>query len=288
MFTIPKICAIKTCVGLGDIIYIKQLLDDTKHFYNTIKIVPDKDTISSSKNNFTDYFKFLYNMFDDLFSELPYEITYSHEFTASRISHFQYINFLKNTFNITVTPKIPNLEKYFCKNTPHLKNNNILITTKIRGIPKFEYENIKFNFYELLNKISKKYNLILIGEKTIGTTPEYETLETNSIFSIYDDLVKYLKNYQDETVPTIMDDTPKYSKFIDDCNKMHNSKRVITLGFGGNAAIAMSVSSIINYFGNSTTESHCIDYFKSMSKSNFTKFLTNDIQQFYYKLEELT
>ena len=288
MYILPEICKIKTNVGLGDIIYLKQLLDDTKHLYKSIQITPNTETISSTKNDFVNHFKFLYNIFYDLFLEDPYEIVYSPEFSGLSLNHGSYISFLNTVFGIKVQPKIPNLEKYFCKKI-YPKNNNILITTKVRGIHISEYENIKNNFYTLLNQIGKKYNLILIGERQIGINPEYKRLDNKELFTIYEDLIKYLKNYQDKTTTSMTDVTPDYSDFLEDCSIMNSSKKVITLGFGGNVAMAMSVSEIINFYGNNHNTNHeHLMYYKLMENASDKKILTSDPYFFYSKLEELT
>lgn len=287
MAIIPKICKIKTNVGLGDVIYLKQLLDDTKHLYKSIQISPNKEIINTTKNCFVSHFKFIYNIFYDLFSESPYEIVYSPKFNGLPLTHASYVQFLYAVFGIKLIPKIPNLETYFCKKI-YPKNNNILITTKIRGMHISEYESIKGNFYTLLNQIGRKYNLILIGEREIGTNPEYKNLDNKELFTIYEDLTKYLKNYQDKTTTSMTDITPDYSDFLEDCSIMNASKKVITLGIGGNVAMAMSVSEIINYYGNNSKNIQHLFYFKLMENTSDKKVLTSDPRYFYSKLEELT
>jgi hypothetical protein len=265
---------IKTHVGIGDVIHMKQLLDDIKHNFSTIEIAPNPQTIKNYKNNYQEYYGFIIKLFEALFSETPYKINYSENFLAPNVWPDAYIT------STGQTPKIPNLEKYLC-NLDYPKNDNIVILTKIRGMSKDRFDIIKNDFFNILNKISKNNKLVLMGEKNIGLNSEYK--DHPSIYSIYYELIKNLDHFEDKTIEELGNTAPDYNNFLYDCNQMNAAKNVICLSTGGNVSMAMSVSSVINFYGGCEMD---IPLFSKMPKHE-TKFLTDNLDQFYFKLHTL-
>jgi hypothetical protein len=266
------ILRIKTCVGIGDLLHLKQLLDDMKNNYSSVEISLDHEIIRSYKSNYDEYLTFINSLFIKLFSEPPYKIcedinskTYSPTILAR---------------NFSQTPRIPNLEKYFCENNN--KTEDIIILTKIRGFHRENYEKIKTAFINLLNKISKNRKIILVGERNIGANREYDIHGIEYIYSIYKDLISNINSFEDKTIEELGFTSPNIDNFYKDCNILNQAKAVICLGSGGNVSMAMATSNIVNFYGASEMES-----LFSLMPAHETKFITNNIINFYEKLEQL-
>jgi hypothetical protein len=118
-----------------------------------------------------------------------------------------------------------------------LPKNYITISTKIwASIKKLEYEKIKNRIFEILNK----YNgvILVTGERKISYCEEYRVIET---YSIYEDLVNNLNNYQDftidETINILKIEPLRKSLYI-----INKSDLNIVMTFSGVREIALFMS----------------------------------------------
>lgn len=264
-----RILNIKTCVGIGDLIHLKQLLDDSSSKYDKINIALDHDVIKNFKSNYNEYLNFINPLFIKLFSENPYNIVNTVE--SPLYSPIVYVNHYKQN------PEIPNLEKYLCDE--QYFSDEIVVLTKIRGFNIKNYNYIKNNFLNLLNILSQKNKITLMGERNIGMNPEYIHHGNESIYSIYTDLINNIKIYKDDTIDELGNTAPEINHFYNDCKKLNAAKYVICLGSGGNVSMAMATSKIINFYGYCEME----PLFKLM-KPQENKFITNNLSEFYNKL----
>jgi hypothetical protein len=265
---------LRTYVGIGDLIHIKQMLDSKKLQYESIPISLNYEKIKTFKPDLK-YIEFIEKLFVLLFNESPYKIQKNNFGTdvCPRI--------LNESFNIK--PDIPNLEKYFYCNS-QIKTDEIIVLTKIRGLKKSFYENnIKDDFLNILKQISINNKIVLMGEKSIGDNPEYVDLKNQNndsmVYSIYKNIIENIKIYDDYTVNELGNTSPDFNKFIHDCQRMHQAKAVISLGTGGNVSMAMACSNIICCYGGC----EMFYLFNQMDK-NPTKFLTNNYIDYYSKL----
>jgi hypothetical protein len=264
---------VKTHVGIGDILHFKQILDSVKHRYDKINITFCTDTIKGFKDDYDGYYLFMSKLFDSIFLEDPYVRNDSITVNGTSPVMFSFYNGIK--------PEIPYLEKYFTQGKE--KEDYVVVLTKIRGMVHEVYSSFKYEYLNLLNSISKKYKILLLGEKVTGLNKEYQLLGgSRFVYSIYEDLISNIENYIDLTVDELGITSPNYENFIKDCDIMNRAKHVISLSTGGNTSLAMSVSSIINYYGNSELES----FFNLMEKKE-DKFITNDLNLFFSKLESI-
>jgi len=264
---------INTHVGIGDLFQFKQILDSIKIKYNKINISFDDDVIKKFKDNYEEYYDFISQVFNRLFSENPYIIHDKVDVDAISPEEFCVRNGLK--------PEIPHFEKYFT--TQKLKEDYIVVLTKIRGMHIDTYSALRGEYLKLLNSISKKNKIVLMGEKIVGLNNEYKCLGGSTmVYSIYNDLINNIDNYKDLTVDELGITSPKFNKFIEDCELMNKAKNVISLSTGGNTSMAMSISSIINYYGNCESEK----FFNLMDKDE-NKFITNDLNIFFDRLKNL-
>jgi hypothetical protein len=266
---------IKTYVGMGDILHSKQLLDEVKDNYDTINVYYDKDCFEW-KGNYNQFSEFTEKLFKELFSEPPYVIQDTpYSVSLSPINLARHIN---SQF------KVLNFEKYFCKDLDDSQEveDYFVVLTKIRGWHYSNYCSIKEKYLDILNKISLKNKIYIMGERKIGLNKENELHGPQLIYSIYDDLIQNISNVKDLTVPELGITAAKYNDFINDCKIMNRSKNVICFGVSGSIDMAMSVSNIVNYYGHSEAE----DMFNLMPKQK-DKYLTNNLTDFFEKLESL-
>lgn len=261
----------KTCVGLGDLIHIKQMLDlySKTNKQISFNLSLDYDIIRAFRNE--KYIPFIEEIFEKLFAS---------NYSINKSSLGELINPVVLMNQYKMIPQIPHLENYFC--VPTTKNEDVVILTKIRGMNINFFENIKHNFIEIIKQISKNRKIVLLGERQIGFNAEYNIIGKNNIYSIYDVLIEKLPNIIDKTVVELGITPPNYTTFINDCNIMNSAKNVITLSTGGNVSVAMSVSDVINYYGNSEMYS----LFSKMEK-NKNKYLTDNIDDYFEKLKQL-
>lgn len=266
---------IKTHAAIGDIFFSKQLLDEVKDNYDIININFDKDILRQYKGDYDLFYDFTSKMFKELFSEKPYCI--GETSLSKTYAPMEICNMINSKF------KVPNFQKYFCNEFNNTQEDYIVVLTKIRGWDYGYYLEVKEEYLKLLNKISHKTKIYIMGERTIGANLENQIHGPQIIYSIYDDLSENIDNFQDLTVEEFGIFAPKYEDFLNDCQIMNNSKHVICLGVSGSINMAMSVSKVINYYGNSIIE----NIFNSFPKEN-EKFFTNDLNQFFAKLESLT
>lgn len=259
---------------MGDILHSKQVLDEVKDNYNVINVYYDIDSLREYRGNYDQFTEFNVKLCEQLFSEKPYVI----KDTPSSLC----LSPVEICHHTNSRLKILNFEKYFCKEMDDNKEDEkyIVILTKIRGLDYSIYNSFRERFLNSINILSQKNKIYIMGERKIGMNKEYQIHGPTQIYSIYDDLIQNIHNIKDLTVEELGITASKYQNFLDDCQIMNMSKSVICLGFSGAVDMAMSVSNIVNYYGNFSMY--------NLTPKDDKKFLTNDLEEFFTKLESLT
>ena len=226
----------KLCLGIGDILYSKAMLDSVKNEYDEIHVSPDwaiyDEYCSERGQPYMDFIRFL---FGRLFSDKPYILSNEQSFETISALHTGNFKLVK-----------PDIRKYFTKervfNFPY-----VVVTTKVRGTPKYLFKNLEELFVETLTNLSKKYNIVLLGERLVGMNKEYKIHGSNIIYSIYDS-VRYLPNVLDLTAYSELGITsPTQIDFCRDLNTMAHSVATIAIGCGGNFCLASAIANTIAY-----------------------------------------
>jgi len=109
----------------------------------------------------------------------------------------------------------------------------VCLHTKVRSFP---YLEIREQYLRALGDASKKYKLVLIGEREIELNDEYK-LPDVKVSSIYEDL-KNLGNVVDLTIPKLGLTPPTVGQVCQDCKYMSEAKANIIIGFGGNLSMS--------------------------------------------------
>ena len=266
--------SIRTFAGMGDILHSKQLLDQVKDNYDVINVYFDINFLRDYKGNYNQFSEFNIKLLEELFSESPYVVQDTpHSISLPPIDLCSHIG---SQF------KILNFEKYFCKQSTDntKKENYIVILTKIRGLDYSIYNSFRERFLNSINILSQKNKIYIMGERKIGMNKENEIHGSSQIYSIYDDLIQNIQNIEDLTVEELGITASKYEDFLNDCQIMNRSKSVICFGFSGAVDMAMSVSNIVNYYGDFEMY--------NLTPNEDKKFLTSNLEEFFTKLESLT
>lgn len=271
-----KILNIYSAVGIGDMICYRALTNDYLSQYEKININLCLNILHTYKpDNKNENIIFLENMAKLIFNNKKYNIILNH-FNNHLPTHvFQQKNNLEC--------KIPNLVSSFCEEKRIINEEYIVITTKARSINREMFLSRKNTFSNILNDLSKKYKIVLIGEKTVEMNKEYEHHGSNFIFSIYNDIIDSLNyNIIDLTIPVLGITIPNIENLKKDCSIMNHAKKVITFGVGGNLSIALSVSNTVSYIEGGT------EVKISFSEiNNDMSFMTNQWYEFINALLKL-
>lgn len=259
-------------IGLGDAIYIAAAINKVKHMYDNIYINASKDFATIYKNN-TLYSDFYINFIKILFTD-PKIIIQSER-------QFPYIpteTLINNHFPPTIPRFISELtdQKYTISEKEY-----IVVTTKVRQLKYDLYSNIKHKLINQLNKLSKKYKIVIIGEKEVEMNTEYQAYGNDYIYSIYNDLL-LLENIVDCTVPKLGITSPEIENIKKDCSIMNKARSVITLGCGGNFALALATANNLSSF---RTDNYL--FIDKMLTNNQQLNTTKDLSLFIKRLEEL-
>lgn len=270
---------IKVNMGIGDLLLIKSMLDYKKDSYSKIYITPnteffDKLRTTEYKNGpIKQYIKWLFD--DSSYYKIDNNLTYPR----------------KNTETLFWEDKIQfkgpqYMRDKFCKGKSLNIGDYVTITTKVRAINKKKYESIKKEFFEALSKVSEKYKIVILGEKTLPNWTEYTDGTTNDVFVIYDDIIKYLPkdNIIDMTIDTIHDSNLK--QLQQDCVYLRDAYQNIILGLGGGFCLTLVAGKILGYW-QPHAYSQVTELYEYCTNFKSNMYMTRDFEKFIYWLGEL-
>lgn len=266
--------------GIGDNLMVRVFFDSIKHNYDQIVISHNKQIIDYWKDSDPRYFHFLNELGNMLFTSPPYVFAHK-QFTAMNLHDGE--NSVKR---LNLIAQKPNLDYILCKgNSLNLKEEYIVITTKIRGIERRDFFSLSIHLWKVLREISKKYKIVILGERTVETNKEYKNNPT-IIYGIYEQIIANLSQDRivDLTVPALGITVPDINQIKQDCLIMKEAKFVITLAVGGNLWLAISVANTIGYRADNGAVNNYINDLINNPKFP-SAFLTQDWSAFIKKLE---
>ncbi|HEY5267653.1 MAG TPA: hypothetical protein VII94_00785 [Candidatus Saccharimonadales bacterium] len=213
-----------------------------------------------------------------LFTEKPF--TFGMYLPYPRLYHAGYL-----IDDWKLTPKMPQMAKYLCKGTPLNIGDYVVITTKVREVPKARYDQNKQELYDLLKKISESYPIVILGERILEIRKEYVILQqNNTLFCLYDDLINAIPKDRviDLTKSALSETVSSLAEVQQDCLIMQNALATITVGIGGNFLLATSSEGKHiafrddNYAGTPFCDIHCQSAVNSkISKGDWSNFIEN-------------
>jgi SAM-dependent methyltransferase len=261
------------CLGIGDNLVVRLMLDTIKHNYSSIKISHDKAVLRNFRNNDPQYAAFMKELGTLLFSDAPYQLV---------DTQFAPFNTNRTLIDFNIKAKKPDIDHLLCKGDPLDIGEYIVLTTKVRGLHINTFNAMLPTFKNALIDLSKRYKVVVMGERVVEQSREYKNNPT--IYGIYDQVVPFLPKDRilDLTVPALGIKTPSLANIQKDCVIMKNSKAVISFGIGGNLWIAACVANVIGYRldNDRNTDILACPTFDTM-------FLTKDQRAFFDKLKSI-
>ncbi len=269
--------SVKIPIGIGDLVYIKGLLDLTKDRFSCINISPNMALFNGRPK----YKPFVMELMGMLFKPPFYNITMDQSYPFKSI--------VDMWRQLKIKPRKPNVASILCEGElPKGLHSGkyIVINTKVRALKKNAYRAFQPKLFKLLRSIGK-HKIVLLGEREIEFTNEYKNLGHKNIYCIYRDLVDYLPSNKivDLTISKLGITPPNMKKFKHDCNIMHHAHRVIQIGGGGSFCVSSAISKLICIISYSS-----LPFFAEVFRYNEYKdvLVANNSREFLKAIEEIS
>lgn len=228
---------------LGELIILKCHLDTVKDRYGLISFCFDQDNWdryfdSDWKTYKTQWDQYLSDITKLFFSEPPYVIT------TDKKDHVLYHTCSQLIYDQHIPLMTPKLDHLLCQGIPlNLSEEYIVITTKARSIDMNVFNARSSQFINIINQLSQKYKIVILGERIVEKRKEYRFSEHhNRVFSIYEMIVNNVPKdrIHDLTVPSLGNTAYNLKSVQQDCTVMRDAKFVVTFGCGGNCVMSMA------------------------------------------------
>jgi hypothetical protein len=230
--------------ALGDLINIKTHLDAVKHEYDQIRLNFHQNLFnmyfhtntSTWPQNKAKWDKFLNEISQLFFSESPYifgQGEYPFRETWQILRDFD------------LKPQKTELADLLCRGTSlNVGGEYIVLTTKIRYLKRAIFNSVAPELWPVLRELSKKYKLVVLGERVVERNKDYINWTEEEIYGIYPEIMANLdtSNLLDLTVPALGESAPDLKQIMQDCLIMNEAKFVVTLGVGGNFCMSTSTA----------------------------------------------
>jgi hypothetical protein len=229
--------------SMGESINLKFHLDLIKNQYDRISLGYYKQLLDSGLHTDTAdwperkllWDTFLHDLGHLFFGEPPYVLDPSP-------AHWGGDSYDILVGKLGIRPHKINLTGLLCKGTPlNLGEEYIVITTKCRQVNKNNFYQHSIKFWRILNELSQKYKIVVVGERDVQIRKEYDP---SMVFGIYEHIIIHVPKERlvDLTIPALGETVSSLSQVQQDCLIMNGAKFVITIGLGGNSCMAHSCS----------------------------------------------
>lgn len=166
------------------------------------------------------------------------------------------------------------------------KGKYVCLNTKVRGFALGRFMQMKDRFSSVLTALSKRVQVVLMGERDIERVPEYK--QVTQVYSIHPMLPRI--DAIDLTVPALGITPPQIDKVMQDCKYMSESVATINMGLGGNVPLSTSVSPrCINLIGgNKEYEGMGHDEYEQLLKVMNPGFSNHEVNDYLNALEKIS
>jgi len=233
-----KTFGLKIAAGLGDAIFIAAALNAIKDKFDRIYVSVRWDIADTYRLGGQPYRQFHTEVLKLLFADPKFILD-------NPDKNYPYFS-VGALWAAGIPLVLPRFGKVLTTTDPlpaEIDKQYIVVTTKVRQLDSKLYKCVKIDFLATLVELSKKYKIVIIGEREVEMNPEYLIYGNRYIYCIYDHLIGALKeNVVDLTVPKLGITVPNIDTFKRDCSIMLNAKCVVTLGCGGNFILAAAVA----------------------------------------------
>ena len=260
--------AVTVNAGIGDLIHCHAMLEAEKHRYEQIDVSLNERGLVSARS--PAHVPFARSLMSLLFCAPPYHIMRPEDegLTPQQLCQHGF------------HPMSPDLRRVLplagAAPPPF-----VAVSTKVRGWPRHEYEAMRESFLGLLEDISLRLPLVLVGERVLTMVPDYAWNHSDRVYSIYDDLSQL--TCVDNTFPEFGEAPAQWDQFRSDCTTMYHAERVITLGSGGNVSMAMACGRCLAMIGGTEMG----EFFESMPTVPRLTLCTS-VDEYLGSLEDMT
>ena len=262
--------AVTINAGIGDIIHCHAMLDAERHRYERIEVGLNERGLEQARN--AAHIGFARRLAALLFSGPPFVLTDEADpdggLTPQQLCHHGF------------QPLPPDLRRVLPL-AGEAPPPFVAVSAKVRGWPRHEYEAIRETFLGLLEDISLRLPLVLVGERVLSLTREYAESHCGRVYSIYDDLSRL--TCIDNTFPEFGESPAGWDQFRSDCTTIYHAERVITLGSGGNVSMAMACGRCLAMIGGTEMG----EFFEAMPEVSRLTLCTR-AHDYLVELEDMT
>ena len=275
--------------GIGDMLLCRNMFDSIKKNYDSITLSLNKNIVNMFREIGTDeYYNFSYNFMKFVFNESPYVIVEN-----SGLPRFSPIENDYKGVQLTneALYKFNDYSNFLCDNSQPIDEKYVNDTTKIRGTPhRLQYlEKYQSFLLDTILEVSKKYKIMLIGEKEPASSPENKTfLGGDLVYSQYNTLINYIPRNRiiDNTISNIQVAIPDINRIRKDCSLIKYANAVISLGVGGNMIMsAMTARQSINFLQNVNHVPYFAGVVNQQQRDGIT--ITDNFEKFIKKCKEI-
>lgn len=263
--------AVTVNAGIGDLIHCHAMLEAGKQGYERIEVSLNERGLVEARN--TTHVEFARRLAALLFADPPFVLADEADpdggLTPQQLCHHGF------------RPVAPDLRRVLPLAGAEPPAPFVAVSTKVRGWHRQEYEAMRATFLGLLQDISLRLPLVLVGEKVLTMVPDYVANHSGRVYSIYSDLIRL--PCIDATFPEFGESPAQWDQFRSDCTTMHHAERVVTLGSGGNVSMAMACGKCLAMIGGTEMGG----FFEAMPPvSRFT--LCKSVSDYLAELEDMT
>lgn len=263
-------------IGIGDLIHISAQLESVQHKYDKIEIAFQPELFVNRDEN---YKQFVIEFCNKIFVGDKFKF----------VEHKNGMKFRNPSLLYSqewIIPKKPCLKNLLCKPIDNIYGNYICVSTKVRQLSHSFYLEIRDKYFEILNKFTDKFQIMILGEREIEYNEEYQYYTNEHIYSLYSDYIKYLPADKiiDLTIPKLGITTPDLDKIMFDCALMAHAKYNFLIGIGGNFCLSLAVGNSVGY---RIDDDHVADLLYSDENIYSDAYITKNKEKFFSKMEEL-
>ena len=223
--------------GLGDTIAIRSKLDQLIPKVKEIQVSYSRFIIDTHLGVNNDaYYNFIKEYGKLFFGAPPYVIT-DEQFPFRTVEDL-YIHG-------KLAPIVTDYGSILCDpNYTHNFKKYIVVNTKLRIFRKADYLKLKAPFFSALRLASKKYMVVVLGERQLEYNKEYNTYGTDLAYTIYNDILENIPTNRivDMTVDVRGKSIPSLDKIRKDCCILRDAAYSVTIGYGGQFCLSMATA----------------------------------------------
>lgn len=222
--------------AIGDLLIFISFLRDN-YLDTPINVDINRNSINTWREHPEEYYDFAQSVIEFI---APENISFKKNLSGKIIN----IEQIKNMylFNKKEFPLLDLRNKFSLEKD----TSSIVLTTKVRYLKRIFFDKIKLDFFRLINNSDK--NLIVVGERILEYGKEYTIHGNQTIYSIYDDIIKEIKPEKiiDKTIAAAGITTPDFFHLLEDL-KMISKYKVLGFGIPGINFLYSSITDFVGY-----------------------------------------